>query len=509
MAHALWTQAEALAATGGAAVPAATGAAAEWVAHGVSIDTRQLQPGDLFIALKGPNHDGHDYLAAAFEAGAAAALVHRLPEGPADALGPLLQVGETLEGLERLGVAARERSGAKRIGVTGSMGKTGTKELLRTAFEGLLPTSGAPRVHASVASFNNHWGVPLTLARLPREAEIGIFEMGMNHAGEITVLSGFVQPDIAIITTIGSAHIEFFDSIEGIAHAKAEIFDGMAAGGVAIVNGDVPQSPILIEAARTKGLELVRFGQDRSCDVCLIEWAPTPAGASAVVSVFGQRIEFDLSFDGKHWALNAAACLAAVKAAGFDPAAAAQHLGRLTPPAGRGQRTRITVAGGQALLIDESYNANPDSMAAALGVLGAIPRDKSGRRVAVLGDMLELGEQGGALHAGLLAAIEAAGIDRVFLCGPLMAHLWECLPTPLRGAYKPNARDLADLVVEDLTPGDVVMVKGSNGSKTSVIVERLRGLAMQSAEGIGSEAAGERDPKTASRPTGAGKGEPA
>ncbi|MEM1138496.1 MAG: UDP-N-acetylmuramoyl-tripeptide--D-alanyl-D-alanine ligase [Pseudomonadota bacterium] len=458
MTEPLWTSDAAVVATGGALVGAG------WTAHGVSIDTRSLEPGDLFIALEGPNNDGHNFLDAAFEAGAAAALVHKDYGGE----GPVLRVDDTLRGLEALAGAARERCAGRRLAVTGSAGKTGTKELMRLAFEGEGET------HASVASFNNHWGVPLTLARMPAHTDYGLFELGMNHAGEIRTLSGFVRPQAAIITTIAAAHLEFFDGLDAIARAKAEIFEPMAAGGLAVIHADLDQTRILIDVAEDHGLTVRCFGRSDTADCKLVSYVPTAEGAMVQADVFGRVFTYRLAVAGEHWALNSLAVLTLVAGLGLDPVAAAGRLANLRPPKGRGERSLLALRSGDVLLIDESYNANPESMVAALKVLSAAPVGPEGRRIAVLGDMLELGEEAESLHAGLVDAIEREGADEVWLCGPMMQALWSVLPDRLRGEWHPAAADLGPRLAPTLRPGDAVMVKGSNGSRTFDIVSYLQ-----------------------------------
>jgi UDP-N-acetylmuramoyl-tripeptide--D-alanyl-D-alanine ligase len=453
---ALWT-AEAVAfATGGSA-------RGGWVASGVSIDTRTLAPGDLFVALVGPNNDAHAFVAQALERGAVAAVVSREPEGDVDPAG-LVVVGDTQAALEGLGRAGRDRTRARVAGITGSVGKTGTKEALRHLLSRQAPT------HASAASHNNHWGVPLSLARLPEGATYGVFELGMNHAGEIRGLVARVRPHVALITAIAPAHLEFFPSVEAIADAKSEIFEGLEPGGVAVVNrDDEHHARVRARAERCRAGRVVTFGRHPAADWRLQELRLGTESSEVVAIRAGQRLAYRVGMPGEHAALNSLGVLAVAEALGADVAHAAGSLADLHTLAGRGERRRIPVGGGQALLIDESYNANPASMRAALALLGQMP----GRRVAVLGDMLELGEQSGRLHAALAAAAEHAGAELVFTCGPRMARLHDALPATRRGAHAADSASLVPAVLDALRPGDVVLVKGSLGSRMARVVDAL------------------------------------
>jgi UDP-N-acetylmuramoyl-tripeptide--D-alanyl-D-alanine ligase len=455
---ALWTSTEAAAATGGEAHGA-------WAATGVSIDTRTLEKGDLFIALTGEARDGHEFVGEALGKGAAAALVSRRPERlPANA--PLLEVRDTQAGLEALGRASRARAKARIVGVTGSAGKTTTKEMLRLAL------SGAGEVAASSASYNNHWGVPLSLARMSREADFGVFEIGMNHFGEIRALVAQVRPHVAIITTIAPAHLEYFGTLEAIADAKSEIFEGIVPGGAALLPADNPQSARLIAHARQAGVERVlTFGMQAGADARLVTSDTRGEAQDVVVDIRGKQIRFRLGAVGGHIATNALAAILAATEMGIEATAAATALARFTPLRGRG--ARFTAGGIE--VIDESYNANPASMAAALTLLGSAQPAARGRRIAVLGDMLELGTQGTALHRGLAKEIAAARADLVFLCGPQMSALWEVLPQTHRGAYAPTSAELVPQLADAVHEGDVILVKGSFGSRMSAIVDALRG----------------------------------
>ena len=437
--------------------------------NGISIDTRTLQPGDLFVALKGDNSDGHAHVRRAFEAGAAAAVIE---EAHADALkdaGRLYVVRDTLRALQGLGAAARARTKARIAAITGSVGKTTTKEMLRHVLTAQAPT------HASVASYNNHWGVPLTLARMPASSRYGVFEIGMNHAGEITPLVAMVRPHLAIITKIAPVHLEHLGSIEAIADAKAEIFSGVVRGGVAILNQDDDQFEHLREHALAGPVRFVLgFGSHGKAEARLLSYAETTSGSLVEADVLGKRLSWRLGMPGRHIAMNALAVLLAVQAMGGDLSTAADTLASLTPPAGRGTREMLEAEDCAITLIDESYNANPVSMAAALDVLGSVPRETGGRRIAVLGDMLELGPQASSLHGALAADIERNDVDVVFAAGPLMRHLWEALPSARRGGFAHDAAALETIVVGALADGDVVMIKGSNGSRMGSIVNRLR-----------------------------------
>jgi UDP-N-acetylmuramoyl-tripeptide--D-alanyl-D-alanine ligase len=475
----LWTAKDAAAATGGQST-------ARWAATGISIDSRSLEPGDLFVALKGPAFDGHDYIAQALDKGAVAALAHRRPAGLAEDA-PLLLVEDTLAALTALGAAARARTSAKIIGVTGSVGKTGTKEALRACLSAQAPTS------ASLSSLNNHWGLPLSLARMPAKTTYGVFELGMNHPGEIRTLSQLLRPDVAIITNVEAAHIAFFDSVAEIAEAKAEIFEGMAPGGVAVLNRDNPLFIVLVERAEQAGLtDIIPFGRHPEAEARLVACDLRDAGSSVTADIRGHEISFDLSLPGAHWVMNSLAVLAGVSAIGADLEPAAEQLARLMPLRGRGERHQVPIDDGDFLLIDDSYNANPTSMKSAFAVLARCEPGPGGRRIAVLGDMLELGDEARALHARLAVALEAAGIDLAFTCGPHMAALHQALPTGLRGGHAADSHVLAPLVAEALRAGDTVLVKGSLGSRMAVLVSALTDAGPSAAEpGLARAANGE------------------
>jgi UDP-N-acetylmuramoyl-tripeptide--D-alanyl-D-alanine ligase len=456
----LWTAPELAAAVGGRL----SGRFPEGVS-GVSIDTRTLEPGDLFVALTGPNRDAHDFVGAALEQGAAASLVARLPPG-LDPGAPLLLARDTQAALERLGAAARARSDARIVAVTGSVGKTGTKEMLALAL-----SEQGPR-HWSRGSYNNLWGVPLSLARMPRQTAWGVFEIGMNHAGEITPLTRLVRPHVAIVTTVEPVHLEFFASVEAIADAKAEIFAGLEPAGTAILNRDNPMFDRLAAAARAAGAQsIVGFGRDEHAGARLVSLRADPSGSDVVAEIGGLPIEYRLGQPGRHLVMNSLAVLAAVEALGADLARAAASLARFEGIAGRGRQTRIRVRGGTATLIDESYNASPASVRAALAVLGETT--PAGRRIAVLGDMRELGDAAADLHRALADSVLESGVELLFLCGESMRHLAAALPPAVVAAHASAAADLAKPVAAALAPGDVVMVKGSLGSRMADVVGPL------------------------------------
>jgi UDP-N-acetylmuramoyl-tripeptide--D-alanyl-D-alanine ligase len=434
---------------------------------GISIDSRTVGKGDAFFAIQGENRDGHDFVDNALKGGAGVAVVAgsqrgRFPDAP------LLVVPDVLEALRDLGRAARARSQARVIAVTGSVGKTGTKEALRLAL------SADGETHASVASYNNHWGVPLSLARWPASAKYAVFEIGMNHAGEITPLTKLVRPHVAIVTGIEPVHLEFFGSLDKIADAKAEIFVGVETGGAAVLNRDNAQFERLAAAAKASGIQrIISFGEDSNAEARLLRVSLQADSSTVEASILGRPVTYKLGTPGRHLVLNSLAVLAAVSLAGADLALAALALNNLKPVSGRGARSFLTVPGGNALLIDESYNANPASMRAAIALLGQAPVGKRGRRIAVLGDMLELGPPGAELHRGLADAIDSARIDLVFCSGPLMRALWEALPSRARGGYAETAAGLEPAVVGAIRAGDAVMVKGSLGSKMGPIVKAL------------------------------------
>ncbi len=466
----LWTSDDAARVTHGRATTA-------WVANGVSIDTRTIRPGDLFVALTDVR-DGHDFVAQALEKGAAAALVSRVPDGVApDA--PLLIVRDVLAALTGLGAAGRARTGARVVGVTGSVGKTSTKDMLRA----VLSRQG--RTHVAEASYNNHWGVPLTLARMPVDTEFAVIEIGMNHPGEIAPLARLARLNVAMITTVTAAHLEAFASIEGIAHEKAAIMDGLVPGGAAILPADNATTPILLAKAAAVGAHVTTFGLTAGADFHIDTVAIRNEATCVQGTRRGASILFKVATPGKHFATNALGALAVAEAMGCDPMIAAHDIALWQPPAGRGTRERIVMDRVEEThfdLIDDAFNANPASMAASLDVLIAtqpedgIGRIGAGRRIAILGDMLELGPTEGPLHAAIAdhPGLEAIGI--IHCVGPRMQALHAALPRRQRGEWVATAQEIALRAKGFIDAGDIVLVKGSKGSKVSLIVEALRRL---------------------------------
>src|SRR5215469_488408 len=466
---AIWTATDAKAATGGSGTK-------DWAATGISIDSRTLAAEDLFVALRGPNFDGHDFVGAALQRGAAAAMVDREVPGVRQGA-PVLRVDNTLAGLSALGTAARNRSGARIIAVTGSVGKTGTKEALRLAL------ASAGQIYASAGGLNNHWGAPLSLARLPPDAVYGVFELGMNHAGEIASLTRLVRPHIALITTVEPAHLGFFSSMGAIADAKAEIFLGLEPRGAAILNRDNPYYIRLSElAARAPAAAVITYGAHSDADVRLVDCVLSSRGSAVEVTVFGKALRFHVPVAGRHWVMNSLAVLAVATAAEVDVGGAAEALDRLEALPGRGRRCELAWREGILTLIDESYNASPASMRAALSVLAATEPGPGGRRVVVLGDMLELGETSERFHRELAEPLEAAEVDRVFLVGEAMDALCRALPEQMRGGMWPSADSAIPALLRFLEPGDVVTVKGSRATRVSKIVERLHAQSARPAD---------------------------
>lgn len=466
----LWRSEDAARATGGRVTR-------PFAATGVSIDTRSLRPGELFVALRDVR-DGHDFVAAALAKGAAAALVSRVPEGVAEDA-PLLIVPDVLRALEDLGRAARARTRARVVGITGSVGKTSTKEMLRAVL------GGQGRVHAAEASYNNHWGVPLTLARMPEETEFAVIEIGMNHPGEIAPLARMADLDVAMITTVAPAHLEAFESVEGIAREKASILDGLRAGGVAVLNADIDTAAILRAKAEAVGARVVGFGASEAAEWRILSVALSDGATVVRAARRGEPILFKVLSPGRHFAANALGALAVAEGLGCDPAIAACDIGRWSPPAGRGTRERIVMDTLEETgfdLFDDAFNANPASMAAALDVLiAAVPengigRVATGRRIAVLGDMLELGPQEGALHAAIARHPGLEKIAVIHCVGPRMRALWQALPRAQRGEWVETAAELAARARSIIDAGDIVLVKGSKGSKVSLVVDGLRKL---------------------------------
>lgn len=473
-AKALWTTQELVAATGGELL-----GAINVPMSGVSIDSRSIAAGDIFLAIKGDAHDGHAFAAQALKAGAGVAVVSRVDEAML-AAGPVLHVVDPLQSLGAMGRAARQWNVGRSIAVTGSVGKTSTKEMLRIA----LSTSG--KTHASAASFNNHWGVPLTLARFPRDAVFGVFEIGMNHGGEITPLVDMVQPHVAIITTIAASHLGNFKSLDEIAEAKAEIFSGVVYGGVAVINRDTPFFELLSRRATEQGIrKIISFGAHIDSDVRLRQVVLHPTCSCISADVMGEAVTFKLGTPGRHMGLNSLSVLAAVKCVGADLARASLALSEAKPPKGRGGQELLQLQSGDVLLLDESYNANPQSMAAALELLVTAAKSRKGRRIAVLGDMLELGEFSSDLHRSLARDLDKAKIDSLYAAGPMMKHLWDNVAGSQQGAYAEVSTALIDRLAANLRGGDSVVIKGSLGSKMGAVADALRQrFAVAQKEGV-------------------------
>lgn len=463
----IWTAKQVVGATKGVT----TG---DWNITGISIDSRTVGVGDLFIALQGEFGDGHDYVADAIKNGAGAAIVSQPIEGVSS--DRLLIVEDTLTAMQSLARAARARTAAKIIGITGSVGKTGSKEMLAHA----LAAQG--QTHASIKSYNNHWGVPYSLASMHAGADYGVFEMGMNHVNEISPLSEMVKPDIAIITTIAPVHIGNFDNgIDGIIDAKAEIFDGVIEGGAVVLNHDIDAFDRLKEKAEEKSLQVYSFGEHLEADSRLVNCLEAANGSRVTANILNEEVQYTLQVPGKHIAMNSLSVLLAIKLAGGDIQKASKSLAKQEAIMGRGKREYIDFGekDNPVTLIDESYNASPVAMSAAFKVLALVDPGRGGRRIAILGDMLELGSQSDKLHEDLALPIKAANIDLVYTCGKHMKKLHECLPANQRGEYRPSSKELSQIVPDVLTPGDVVMVKGSLGSKMGSIVEALRAFPVK------------------------------
>lgn len=455
----LWSAADIACVTGGTAT-------SDWLVNGIHIDSRDVEPGCLFVALKGETTDGHAFLDKAFENGAAAALVSQSVKYPH------VNVADSLLGLQKLAAAARARMNGPVIAVTGSVGKTGVKEALRLTLERYVPG----RVHASIRSFNNHVGVPLTLARMPRQMRYAVLEMGMNHAGELTALSALAKPDVAIITTVESAHLEFFDSEEAIADAKAEIFSGLSTNGTAVINADNRHAERLRKAAKAQPnvARTITFGWEQAADVRALNVARYDGGSAITADIMGERLIYKITQSGDHWVLNSLAVLAAIKAVDADLGLAGLALADMAGLAGRGQRLLIATSdGGTALLLDESYNANPASMRAALAVLSGYERRGRGKRIAILADMKELGTSSGALHAGLADDIVAADIDELVLIGYDMKALADGLPRSQHMTHLESAKDLPLVMQTLIHHDDLVLIKGSNSMGLGAVVKAL------------------------------------
>jgi UDP-N-acetylmuramoyl-tripeptide--D-alanyl-D-alanine ligase len=455
----LWTSADIATATDGAA-------SAAFDVSGVTFDSREVGPGDLFVALTGETTDGHKFLDQAFDRGAAGAIVSQ------DTPHPNVRVSDTFAALEALAKASRARTSARIVGVTGSAGKTGTKEALFAA----LDRSPAKSAHRSVKSYNNHTGVPLSLARMPAEVDYGVFEMGMNHPGELAHLTSLVRPHVAIVTAIAPAHAAFFPDESAIADAKGEIFQGLEPDGVAIIPYDSPHRDRLVAAAAPHAARTITFGIDEGADVCALEAVKAANGGTFVTARVGEReLSYTVAQMGKHWVSNSLAVLAAVDAVGGDLALAGLALADLGGLAGRGARFWVEVKGGRALVIDEAYNANPASMRVTLAVLG---EETATRKIAMLGEMRELGDRSDEYHAALAAPVRDAGVQLVILVGEKMKPLAEALEGQVEIVHVPDAAAARDRLTATLEAGDAVLIKGSNGVGLSAVVAALAGGKM-------------------------------
>lgn len=454
----LWTAKDIATATGGKIE------GGDFTASGLTYNSREIAAGELFLALKGAR-DGHEFADSAFAAGATGALVEHAVGGPC------VIVPDTLHGLEAMGAFARDRTPARRGAVTGSVGKTSVTQAIKAGLDLAGPA------HASIKSYNNHIGVPLTLARMPQATQRAVFEVGMNAPGEIAPLSKQVQPHAACVTTVGPVHIEAFaDGEAGVAREKASIFEGLAPGGLAVINGDIRWVDTLKAAAATAGANIAVFGSAAGHDARLIDFVPFEGGARVKADLRGQALDFTLKQSGFHWGLNSLAVLLMLEALDVPVETALQALGQFQPLKGRGETHKVAIPGGAFTLIDESYNANPLSMTAGFRSLGAKPIQPGGRRVVVLSDMLELGDQSAAMHAGLAEPIDVAGLDVVHAAGPEMRHLYDALPPARRGVWAATAAELAAQAADLVRADDIVMVKGSNGSKASLVATALAAL---------------------------------
>ena len=463
MSTALWTAVDAASATGGRS-------RRYWEAERVSIDSRDTRTGDLFIALRGPANDGHRFVDQALREGAAAAVVEQKPENVSEDA-PLLVVEDSMNALQALGGYGRKRSDAQIAGITGSVGKTGFKSALSAICGTVAPT------HASAKSHNNHWGVPLSLANLPLAARFGIFEMGMNHAGEIRDLTIQVKPHVAVITTIAAAHMEFFEGLDAIAEAKAEIFDGLVENGVAVIHTDAPCAEILIQRAKERSAEVYGFGRREDARVRLIDAGLKSDRSTVAAEIDGQRLDFEVGIPGKHWVDNSLGLIAASLALKLPIRSVLDTLSELHPEPGRGERQFIAVKGDEKiLLLDESYNANPASMRAAFDVLAR----QQGRKVAILGDMLELGAQSASMHADLLGPLKDADVSLLILAGSSMGSLHEAAEPSITSHHFADSAALAAHLERLIQPGDVVLIKGSLGSQMARAVDAIK------ARGVGS-----------------------
>ncbi|MBB6464546.1 UDP-N-acetylmuramoylalanyl-D-glutamyl-2,6-diaminopimelate--D-alanyl-D-alanine ligase [Aminobacter carboxidus] len=460
----LWTSGALVEATGGRPL----GQMPEGIT-GISIDSRSLKPGEAFFAIKGDAMDGHDFATAAIKAGAGLLVV---AEGKLPALGrltaPMIVVPDVLAALEKVGIAARARSRARIVAVTGSVGKTSTKEALRHAL------SSVGKVHASAASFNNHWGVPLTLARMPEDCDYAVFEIGMNHPGEISPLVRMVRPHIAIVTLIAAAHLGFFRNLDEIAKAKAEIFEGVEPGGAVLLNRDDGRFKLLEKFARAAGIDnVMSYGENARANFRLLKCTLEADHSMIVARIGGRDVPARIGAPGRHIVQNALAVLGAAHLCGADVPTVATALASMTAESGRGQRHILQLPNGPITLIDESYNANPASMKAAIELLDATPIHGAGRRIAVLGDMLELGSHSAKLHQALAELIGSTRTDMVLMAGPEMKALADTLPEGFRAEYRSGVEELKSVLLTTLQPGDAVMIKSSKGIGFNRLVEAL------------------------------------
>ena len=462
----LWTSEEVIKLTGGKS-------SKYWVATGVSIDSRTIEPGDLFIPIAGPNFDGHNFIENALKKGAVASVVSRTVDGIAQDV-PILKVIDTIQALDELGRGGRNRSAANIIGVTGSVGKTGVKEALGSLL------SGQGRASFNLGSYNNHFGVPLSLARLPRDADYGIFELGMNHSGELTRLSQIVCPNVALITTVEAAHTEFFSSTDEVALAKAEIFDGLEKGGTAILNRDNQYFDLLRLAALSAGAgNIISFGEHSDSQFRLIDFVLDSQGSSVKVCWDNNNFTYQLSMPGRHWVQNSLAVLAAVYAVKADVIEAAQSFVNIKPFKGRGQFHTIPIQDGYFELIDDSYNACPVSVSAAIEVLSRLEPKPLGRRICILGDMEELGANSTELHCALADKISDALVNIVFTVGPEMRRMCYKLPSTIKTEHADRSDEIIQPLLDALKPGDIVLVKGSASGQMSKVVDRLMNLNVE------------------------------
>lgn len=445
----------------------ASGTRASWKATGVSIDTRTLEKGDIFVAIKGDRFDGSEFVKEALLKGAVAAIADRRADGvKKDA--PVLVVDDALEALVALAKHRREHTKAKLVAVTGSVGKTSVKEAVRAVLEEQGET------YANKGNLNNHIGLPLSISRMPKEAEFGVFELGMNHAGELSYLTAILRPHVAVVTTVEAVHLEFFSSVEGIAEAKAEIMEGVDKKGAVVLNRDNAYFPILKKKAAALGIKDVRgFGRHKEAKYRLLDTTLTPQGIKVSAELDGKKLTYQLKTFGSHHATNSVAVLAAVSAAGADIAKATKTLGKITAEKGRGRLHHLKLSGKKFTLIDDSYNASPASIRAGLEVLSTLKKISGGRTVAVLGDMRELGSESETLHKGLIADVVENKIDRVYCAGNFMKHLFEGLPKPKQARHAVEPLALLGILERQIEDNDIIMIKGSNGTGTWKLVDAL------------------------------------